>query len=171
MSSDIKTPFSFFTHPTMLRALGGKQKFSIWFRVTALLMKMGKHDFCCAPGCSNSRKTRGDLQFYRIPKDINRRRIWLKRIRRKNFMPTENTRLCSEHFLGGQKSDDVHSVSYNPSIFKHSHVKPKLTRSTKTSLATTRVSNSLPHVRRKSRKPVRSILCFDEGTFHFTFLV
>ena len=67
-----------------------------------------------------SRKTKGDLQIYRIPKDINRRRVWLKRIRRKNFMPTENiknTRLCSVHFLGGQKSDDIDSVSYNPSIF------------------------------------------------------
>ena len=53
-------------------------------------MNMGKNDFCCAPGCSNSRKTRGDLQFYRIPKDINRRKVWLKRIRRKNFSPTDN---------------------------------------------------------------------------------
>lgn len=121
-------------------------------------MNMGKHDFCCAPGCSNSRKTRGDLQFYRIPKEINRRRIWLTRIRRKNFSPTENTRLCSAHFLEGQKSDDTDSVSYNPSIFKHSHVKPKLARSTKNSLATTRVSNALPRVRRKSRKPVRRVL-------------
>ena len=143
----------------------------IWSRVTALLTNMGKHDFCCAPGCSNSRKTRGNLQFYRIPKDINRRRVWLKRIRRKNFMPTENTRLCSVHFLGGQKSDDIDSVSYNPSIFKHSHVKPKLKRSTKNSLATIRVSNAPPQVRRKSRKPVRSTLCFDEGTYQVTFLV
>lgn len=154
----------------MLRALGDKQVY-IWFRVTALLMNMGKHDFCCAPGCYNRRKTRGDLQFYRIPKDINRRRIWLERIRRKNFSPTENTRLCSVHFLGGQKSDVKDSVSYNPSIFKHSHAKPKLKRSTRNSLATTRLSNAPPHVRRKSRKPVGSTLCFDEGTFHFTFLV
>ena len=90
----------------------------IWLRATALLTNMGKHDFCCAPGCSNSRKTRGDLQLYRIPKDINRRRVWLKRIRRKNFMLTENTRLCSVHFLGVQKSDDIDSVSYNPFIFE-----------------------------------------------------
>ena len=133
-------------------------------------MKMGKHDFCCAPGCSNSRKTRVDLQFYRIPKDINRRKVWLRSIRRKNFSPTDNTRLCSVHFLGGQKSDDIDSASYNPSIFKYSRVKAKLTRSTKNSLATTRVSNAPQHVRRKSRKPVRSTLCFDEGTFHLTFL-
>ena len=135
---------------------------------------MGKNDFCCAPGCSNSRKTRGDLQFYRIPKDINRRRVWLKRIRRKNFSPTDNTRLCSVHFFGGQKSDEMESVSYNPSIFKHSHVKPKLTRSTKNSLATTRVSNAPPQVRRISRKlvrDVRSTLCFYAGTFQVTFLV
>ena len=134
-------------------------------------MKMGKHDFCYIPGCSNSRKTRVDLQFFRIPKDINRRRVWLKSIRRRNFSPTENTRLCLMHFLGGQKSDDIDSAYYNPSSFKHHRVKAKLTRSRKNSLTTTRVSNAPPHVRRKSRKPVRSTLCFDEGTFHFTFLV
>ena len=117
----------------------------IWSRVTALLMSKGKHDFCCAPGCSNGRKTRGDLQFYCIPKDINRRRVWLRRIRRKNFTPTENTRLCSAHFFGGQKSDDIDSVYCNPPIFKHSHVKSKLKRSTKNSLVTTRVSNA-PHM-------------------------
>ena len=110
---------------------------------------MGKDDFCCAPGCSNSRKRRGDVKFYRIPKDIKRRRVWLKRIRRKNFSPTVNTRLCSEHFIGGHKSDDINSVSYNPSVFKHSHDKPKLSRSTKNSLRTTRESNVTPPSRGK----------------------
>ena len=108
---------------------------------------MGKNDFCCAPGCSNSRKTRGDLNFYRIPKDVNRRRVWLKRIRRKNFSPTVNTRLCSEHFIGGRKSDDLNSVSYNPSVFKHSHDKSKLSRSTQSSLRTTRESKATPSSR------------------------
>ena len=118
-------------------------------------VNMGKNDFCCAPGCSNSRKTRGDLHFYRIPKESNRRRVWMKRIRRKNFSPTDNTRLCSEHFVGGFKSDEIDSVSYNPSVFKHSHLKLKLSRSTKNSLRTTRESNGTPLVRRKSRKTVR----------------
>lgn len=113
---------------------------------------MGKNDFCCAPGCSNSRKTRGDLKFYRIPKDINRRRVWLKRIRRKNVSPSVNTRLCSEHFIGGQKSDEIDSVSYNPSVFKHSHDKPKLSRPTKNSLRTKRQSNATtPSRKRKVR--------------------
>lgn len=110
---------------------------------------MGKNDFCCAPGCPNSRKTRVDLNFYRIPKDIKRRRVWLKRIRRKNFSPTANTRLCSEHFIGGHKSDKTNSVSYSPSVFKHSHDNPRLSRSTKNSLKTTRESNATPASRGK----------------------
>ena len=89
----------------------------------------------------------------------------MKRIHRKNFSPTDNMRLCSEHFFGGQKSDEIDSVSYIPSIFQHSHVKPKLSRSTKNSLAMTRVSTPLV------RKPVRRNLCFDKGTFHVTFAV
>ena len=111
------------------------------------LLEWEKNDFCCAPGCSNSRKTSGDLNFYRIPKDINRRQVWLKRIRRKNFSPTVNTRLCSEHFIGGHKSDDLNSVSYNPSVFKHSHDKSKLSRSTQNSLRTTRESKATPSSR------------------------
>lgn len=118
----------------------------------------GENSFCCAPGCSNSRKTRDDLQFYRIQKDISRRRVWLKRIRRKkNFSPADNTRLCSVHFFGGQNSDKIDSVSYNcnPAIFKQNHVKRQLSRSTKNSLAAARLSNAPELVRRKRQKPVR----------------
>ena len=30
-------------------------------------------------------------------------------------------RRCLERFIDGHKSDDINSVSYNPSVFKHSH--------------------------------------------------
>ena len=95
----------------MLRALGGKQKCSICVYVTALRINMGKNSFCCDPDCSNSRKTRDDLQFHHIEKDINRRRVWLKRNGSKNS-PTDYTRLCSVQFFGGQNSEKIDSVSY-----------------------------------------------------------
>ena len=89
--------------------------------VSESLLVMGKNDFCCAHGCSNSRKRNPDPQFYRIPVDLSRRKAWLKRIRRENFTPTENTRICSEHFVGGAKSDDPEAKGYVPSIFSHCH--------------------------------------------------
>lgn len=92
-----------------------------------------KNEFCCAHGCSNNRKRNPKLQFYRIPGDLSRRKAWLKRIRRENFTPTDNTRICSEHFVGGAKSDDPKAEGYVPSIFSHSQsmriVFPRLHRS------------------------------------------
>jgi len=82
---------------------------------------MGKNDFCCAPNCSNRRNRKKNIQFYRIPKDKELPKIWLLRIRRKQFKPTANTRLCSEHFVGGVRSMDPSSASYFPSVFCHSH--------------------------------------------------
>ena len=43
-------------------------------------------DFCCLPGCSNSRgkcKYHGkNVSFYKFPQDEKRRDLWLKKIRR-----------------------------------------------------------------------------------------
>ena len=33
------------------------------------------------------------------------------------WMPKDQSRICSEHFVGNKKSDDPRSPSYNPSIF------------------------------------------------------
>ncbi|KAL3225471.1 hypothetical protein MRX96_049216 [Rhipicephalus microplus] len=54
---------------------------------------------CCAYGCRN--RTTDRKKFFSIPRggdNISRRRIWLHRIGRKDFVPTENTRLCEDHF-------------------------------------------------------------------------
>lgn len=77
-----------------------------------------KNHFCCAPSCSNNRKRNPNPKFYRIPKESKQRNAWLNRIRRQDFAPTDNTRLCSAHFVGGEKSDDPAQSAYNPSIFE-----------------------------------------------------
>ena len=76
--------------------------------------------FCCAPGCSNSRgeskRLKKQISFYRFPSDEKRKQQWLYRIRRDvvletpegkkvtvPFQPNKNTRICSEHFVGGKK--------------------------------------------------------------------
>lgn len=98
--------------------------------------RMGKSDFCCAHGCVNNRKRNPELKFYRIPKEERRRRAWLQRIRRVNFTPSDNTRLCPVHFVGGAKSDDPSDKAFVPSIFIHSHSLIKTSRSSKNSLKT-----------------------------------
>ncbi|KAK2549127.1 THAP domain-containing protein 11, partial [Acropora cervicornis] len=91
---------------------------------------MGKNDFCCTPNCSNRRNRKENIQFYRICKDKELWKIWLLRIRRKQFKPTANTRLCSEQFVGGLRSMDPSSASYYPSVFFHTHKKSNAGRNT-----------------------------------------
>ena len=113
---------------------------------------MGKNDFCCAPNCSNRRNRKENIQFYRIPKDKELRKIWLLRIRRKQFKPTANTRLCSEHFVGGRRSMDPSSASYFPSIFCHSHNKSNRGRNTlrsRSAIPNDQEGDHKPEVKRK----------------------
>ena len=62
---------------------------------------------CCVPGCFNRSSREKHLKFYHIPKDCNDRKVYLVRIRReKDFVVTQNTRICSAHWEGGVKTDD-----------------------------------------------------------------
>ncbi|XP_072298319.1 uncharacterized protein [Eucyclogobius newberryi] len=77
---------------------------------------MGKS--CCAVGCTNRQETTVGVSFYRIPKNPERRSKWLAAIQRDNWTPHPATaRLCSEHFITGQKSDDLLCPDYVPSVF------------------------------------------------------
>nr|XP_053649362.1 uncharacterized protein LOC128700283 isoform X2 [Cherax quadricarinatus] len=75
--------------------------------------------FCCAVGCSNRQGDKLNLAFHRFPKDLERRKKWISALRRKNWEPTQYSRLCSEHFITGAKSDHPLSPDYVPSIFKY----------------------------------------------------
>ena len=123
----------------------------VWL-VSESLSDMGKNDFCCAHGCANNRRTNPNLQFYRIPKDLSRRKAWLSRIRRENFTPTDNTRICSEHFVGGTKSDDPEAEGYVPSIFSHSHSVSNTPRTSRNSLKSDTAEIIVPKSKPKRRK-------------------
>uniref|UniRef100_A0A1A8PLH0 Si:dkey-56d12.4 n=3 Tax=Nothobranchius TaxID=28779 RepID=A0A1A8PLH0_9TELE len=71
---------------------------------------------CVATGCSN-RSNRKDLSFYRFPKDLERRTLWISAVNRGQWEPTEYSRLCSQHFISGEKSNDPQSPDYVPSLF------------------------------------------------------
>ena len=76
-------------------------------------------DYCCVPGCTNSRgkcKRAGiKVSFYKIPADEKRRTLWLSLIhcdviadkngvsKQVPFTPKPHTRICSVHFAGGKQ--------------------------------------------------------------------
>ena len=76
---------------------------------------------CCAPGCENCWSKGSGLSFYHFPADPVRRAQWGAAVSRKNWEPTEYSRLCSVHFVSGSKSNDKLSPDYMPSIFSHTN--------------------------------------------------
>uniref|UniRef100_A0A8D0CPL0 THAP-type domain-containing protein n=1 Tax=Sander lucioperca TaxID=283035 RepID=A0A8D0CPL0_SANLU len=94
-------------------------------------------DSCCAIGCTNHRGEKPGLCFYRIPSDKEnpeRRQLWIQAIRRATvsgngtWQPSQYTRLCSDHFIKGAKSDDLLSPDWVPSVFSHTPVTKKRKR-------------------------------------------
>ena len=69
-------------------------------------------------GCSSRFYKECGLLFYRFPSDIGQRNQWAAAINRKNWEPTEYSRICSSHFVGGQKSNDPTSHAHVPSLFR-----------------------------------------------------
>ncbi|KAM7393536.1 hypothetical protein PAMP_020399 [Pampus punctatissimus] len=61
---------------------------------------------CCVPGCfyrSESKKIYSiKLSFYRFPSNEKEKKKWLQLIRRENFTPNCNSRVCSWHFPNGK---------------------------------------------------------------------
>ncbi|XP_076018415.1 uncharacterized protein LOC143010112 [Genypterus blacodes] len=55
---------------------------------------------CSAPYCTNSSSV--GKQLFRFPKDPTRKKKWVANSRRINFEPTENSRLCQDHFEQNQ---------------------------------------------------------------------
>ncbi|XP_064469615.1 uncharacterized protein LOC135384340 [Ornithodoros turicata] len=78
---------------------------------------------CCAFKCTNS-TTKGH-RMLRVPWNAERQKQWAIAINRlgkdgKFWMPSLNSRLCSELFISGSSSDDPANVDYVPSIFRPS---------------------------------------------------
>ncbi|XP_052249182.1 diphosphomevalonate decarboxylase-like isoform X2 [Dreissena polymorpha] len=98
-------------------------------------------DFCCVPGCTNSRgkcnRMGKQVSFYTFPRDSKRLKMWLDRIRLDvlsedghlvPFTPKNHHRVCSEHFVGGKKVDHPNSEAYVPSEFPRNAVRKRTTK-------------------------------------------
>ncbi|CAN7976018.1 unnamed protein product [Ixodes persulcatus] len=90
--------------------------------------------YCCVYDCHNSYiNTAGKLpavKFYRFPGkpyEADRRRKWIAAVRRATAdgdswePPNRQTRICSAHFVGNQKSSIAHHPAYIPTIFPSSY--------------------------------------------------
>uniref|UniRef100_UPI00358EFD23 uncharacterized protein n=1 Tax=Myxine glutinosa TaxID=7769 RepID=UPI00358EFD23 len=89
---------------------------------------------CCIPECVNRSETNQELSFYRFPANEKQRLKCLKLIRRKDFIPTCNSRVCSWHFSNG-KDEGPSRFSWNSDkTFNFPNPDPK------------------PHVRRRKHK-------------------
>ena len=77
--------------------------------------KMPKPVNCCVPGCLNNFRKGSGLQYYRIQKDMHLRKQYVLLIRNKTLkLESDNTRICSQHFEGGQKLHRQHLQSIFP---------------------------------------------------------
>ena len=53
---------------------------------------------CCVSGCVNYSAKSNGISYHKLPRDTQRWKAWLERIRRTNMPPLENCYVCSEHF-------------------------------------------------------------------------
>lgn len=60
---------------------------------------------CCVPLCTSSAKFNGTLRFYSFPADVDLRKRWLVNIRRDDFSPTSNSKVCSKDYSSDQISE------------------------------------------------------------------
>ncbi|XP_072033320.1 uncharacterized protein [Amphiura filiformis] len=65
--------------------------------------RVGGGGQCFVPGCTNTRRHNPGLKWYRIPKDIDLRTLWLDNIGCPYADPKPHNRVCSDHFEGGYK--------------------------------------------------------------------
>jgi len=56
---------------------------------------------CAAYGCKTRNVSGSYSKFFRFPRDPERRQQWVNAIKRKDFVPTEHSRICSKHFVTG----------------------------------------------------------------------
>lgn len=72
---------------------------------------------CCVIGCTNRFDKDNPKSFYRIPKKPeSRKKLWISAIRRDQWEPRENDRVCFRHFISGVKSNDENNPDYVPSV-------------------------------------------------------
>uniref|UniRef100_UPI00358DF77C THAP domain-containing protein 1-like n=1 Tax=Myxine glutinosa TaxID=7769 RepID=UPI00358DF77C len=77
--------------------------------VVSRIFSRGKMPKSCACyGCTNRSNQKKDVSFHRFPLENPQLSKWLTNISRDNFHPTENHRVCSEHFVDKDYLQGIH---------------------------------------------------------------
>uniref|UniRef100_A0A8C6T8F2 THAP-type domain-containing protein n=2 Tax=Neogobius melanostomus TaxID=47308 RepID=A0A8C6T8F2_9GOBI len=74
---------------------------------------------CCVPSCNNRNDINKTISYYRFPLDENEKRRWLKLIRRKDFTPNYNSRVCGWHFPHGKAAGPTRFAWNEGKAFPH----------------------------------------------------
>ncbi|CAN7947862.1 unnamed protein product [Ixodes pacificus] len=64
-------------------------------------------DWCCAVGCNNTTEKRSNVTFHSFPTDKSTRKKWVLAVRRERWLPSKNSRICSDHFSPDCYDDSV----------------------------------------------------------------
>ncbi|XP_077546033.1 uncharacterized protein LOC144158769 isoform X2 [Haemaphysalis longicornis] len=82
---------------------------------------------CCVVGCKTRAKKGNGIGFYKFPKrDLERRKLWIRAVKRPNWAPTEADRICSLHFVEGRPCHNLtNHPDWVPSIFYFNKKSPE----------------------------------------------
>ncbi|XP_049523981.1 uncharacterized protein LOC119453702 [Dermacentor silvarum] len=88
--------------------------------------------YCCVVNCHEREGLDNNVQFYRFPSrsyEGERRERWIRAVQRVGpdgglWQPSENSRICSRHFVGNRKSNVANHPAYVPSIFPSVYRRP-----------------------------------------------
>ena len=94
-------------------------------------VKINGAHYCIVVGCTNNNKAhKGKVKFYCFPRNEPQRDAWVRAMKRVEnpdgtpWAPKPHTRLCSSHFVTGQKSSDPD----HPTIAQQSSLPPDMSR-------------------------------------------
>ena len=94
--------------------------------------KVAGGKYCCVVNCQRNYKADKDVvSFFSFPKrNPEQREKWIQAVRRINadgspWVPSQHSKICSEHFVSGWWSPSRNDPDYAPSIFATKHVSAK----------------------------------------------